>query len=176
MPRTSVLAALAAAALSGVLAAPPVLAQATEPRVSQQQVYRTVNVQDMSVLLNGLGFASVKKGAEGRFDIVTEGGFHFAVELSVCDVENEPPGCLAVNLFALWDIEPGDETKLRTAVDRFNNDYRIGKALIVEDSVYAERYVITDGGVTLTHISEEIAEFEAAMGAFVEVMAEALGL
>lgn len=176
MSRVSVAAVAAAAVLSAVMAAAPAQAQSTAPRVSQQQVYRTVNLQEVQTLLNGMGFASVKKGAENRFDIETTSGFKFAVELTVCDVENEPPGCLGVNLFATWGIEPGDESKLRTAIDRFNNEYRIGKALIVEDSIYAERYVITDGGVTLGHISEEIVEFESAMDAFVGLMAEALGL
>jgi hypothetical protein len=171
MRRLSVLTALAAVPI--LLAAPPAFAQ--EPRIGQAQVYRTVNPADMSTLLNGLDFQAVKKGGERRFDIETRDGFKFSVELTVCDVEDEPPGCLGVNLYATWGMEPGDETKLRAAVDRFNNEYRIGKALLLEDSVYAERYVITDGGVTLDHIRDEIGEFESAMGAFAELMAEALG-
>jgi hypothetical protein len=166
----------AAVVLSAALPAAPAQAQSTEPRVSQQQVYRTYTIAEMSTLLNGLGYASVKKAEGGRFDIETETGFKFSVELTVCDVENEPAGCLGINLFASWGIEPGDETKLRTAIDRFNNEYRIGKALLLDDSVYAERYVITDGGVTQAHIAEEIAEFESAMEAFVGVMADALGI
>jgi hypothetical protein len=99
----------------------------------------------------------------------------FSVELAVCDVAEAPPGCLGVSIFATWSMEPADRTKLQTVVDRFNNEYRIGKAMMLEDSLYAERYVITDGGVTLQHINDELAEFESLMSLFGEMMHEALG-
>lgn len=171
MHRYSVLAAVAAAAASVLLSTP---AAAQEARIGQAQVYRSVMAADIATLLNGKGYASVKK-VDSRFDVETTEGFKFSVELAVCDAADSPPGCLGVNIFATWGMNPGDRTKLQAAVERFNNEYRIGKALLVDNSVYAERYVITDGGVTMAHISDELDEFESLMDVFIGVMQEALG-
>lgn len=166
--------AAACAALIAISAANPAAAL-QDPRVGQAQVYRSILPSDMSSLLNGMGYASVKKAEGGRFDIETVDGFKFSVELAVCDVEGGPAGCLGVNAYATWTMQAGDRAKLLSVVDRFNNQYRIGKALLLEDSVYAERYVTTDAGVTLQHVTAELGEFESAMAQLSSLMQEALG-
>ena len=48
---------------------------------------------------------------------------------------------------------------LTPALNQFNIDYAMGKALIFDDFVMLDRYAITDGGVTFMHIRHEINEF-----------------
>lgn len=168
-------AACAAVSISLPVALAAAPADAQEARVGSAQVYRTLLASDLSALLNGMEYASVKKSGDGRFDLETSDGFKYSVELMVCDIEDHPQGCLGVSIFASWTVHPGDETKLLAAVDKFNVEYRIGKAMIVDDTIYAERYVTTDGGVTLQHISEEIGEFEAAMGQLGTMMRDSVG-
>ncbi|GAA0644842.1 YbjN domain-containing protein [Brevundimonas lenta] len=175
MRKSSVAAICAALAIGLPVAATTTPAAAQEARVGQAQIYRSLLQSDLASLLNDMGFATVKKAQGGRFDIETTDGFKYSVELMICDLEDQPPGCLGVSIFATWGVNAGDETKLRGAIDNFNNEYRIGKALMLENSIYAERYVTTDGGVTLQHIREEIGEFEAAMFQFNEMMNQSLG-
>jgi hypothetical protein len=166
-----------AAACAALIAASPAASAATsqDSRVGQAQVYRSLLPSDMAALLNGRGYTSVKKAEGGRFDIETADGFKFSVELAVCDVEGGPAGCLGVNAYATWSLSPQNRTKLLTAIDRFNNEYRIGKAMLLENSIYAERYVTTDRGVTLEHIGAELDEFESAMAQLGSMMHEAVG-
>jgi len=166
---------LTAAGLASALLLAAGTVAAQESRTGQAQVYRSVLASDVTTLLSGMGYTSVKKAEGGRFDVETRDGFKFSVELAVCDAENAPSGCLGVNFFASWTMEPGDEPKVRPAVDSFNSQYRIGKAMLIEDSVFAERYIITDGGVTLQHITDELEEFEAAMSDLGGMLQDAVG-
>ncbi len=162
------------AALIAVCAAAPAAAR-QDPRIGQAQVYRSLLPSDLSALLNGMGYASVKKAEGGRFDVETADGFKFSVELAVCDVQGGPVGCLGVSAYATWSLSAENRTKLLPVLDRFNNEYRIGKALALADSIYAERYVTTDGGVTLAHITDELGEFESAMIQLESMMHDAVG-
>lgn len=173
MKSVSILAAACAALITASATTP--VAASQDPRVGQAQVYRSLMPSDMAALLNGKGYASVKKAEGGRFDIETVDGFKFSVELAVCDVESGPPGCLGVSAYATWSLSPENRAKLLTAIDRFNNEYRIGKAMLLEESIYAERYVTTDGGVTLEHLNAELDEFESAMAQLSAMMHDAVG-
>lgn len=145
-------------------------AAAQTARVGQAQVYHSILPSEMATLLNGSDYASVTKTTDKTFDIETREGFRFSVEMAACDVENETPGCFGVIFFSSWTLEAADRAKLTTVVEKFNSDYRIGKAFLTSDRVYAERYITTDGGVTQDHIGEEASTFLSMMGQLNEIL------
>ncbi|WP_292170568.1 YbjN domain-containing protein [Brevundimonas sp.] len=151
----STAAALLAAYPSGVTAQD---ARGLERTVTAT-VFRSLSAAEVSDVLGRQGYKSVEKKSETEFSITTTSGFRFRAQLMACDVEGHPPGCLGLMLRAAWIIEDGNAPKVTPVVADFNSRFRIGKALIEDDSVYLERYVITDGGVTLDHIGEEVDEF-----------------
>lgn len=171
------LAGLAMAAVTAVMAAPTdVKAQdaAVLPRTGTATIYRSLSAVDVKEVLNRQGYKSVVKENDTAFVITTTSGFRFRAMLMTCDVEGHPEGCLGLMLRAAWSMELTDEPKIRPVVQDFNSRFRIGKALIEENSVYLERYAITDGGVTLDHIGEELDEFLGSAEALQSNMFEAL--
>lgn len=162
-----VVAALAAIAL-------PATAQ-TQPRKTTTTVYHALTSADLDAMLAEAGYADVTRVSDKQVNIVAPDGFHFTLTQAVCDAPDQPQGCLGLSIQATWTIKAGDVTPLRPALDQFNVDYAMGKALIFDDFVMLDRYAITDGGVTLMHIRQEIGEFlnmsqilEEAMAAVLE--------
>ncbi|MFC7378752.1 YbjN domain-containing protein [Brevundimonas sp. GCM10030266] len=162
-----------ATALSTTAPATPAAAQVA--RIERAQVYRSILPSEMATLLNGSGYARVEKAGANVFNIETREGFLFSVEMAACDVENDTAGCFGIIFYSTWELEPSDRSKVSTMVTKFNDDYRIGKAFLLENSIYAERYVTTDGGVTQDHIREEAETFLAMMDHFGERLREAVG-
>lgn len=177
MRKLSMLAGLWMAAATAVMVAPTSgLAQDTGPlaRTATSTIYRSLNAADVKEVLNRQGYKSVVKEDETVFLITTTSGFRFRAMLMTCDVEGHPEGCLGLMLRAAWSMELTDEPKISPVVQDFNSRFRIGKALIEENAVYLERYAITDGGVTLDHIGEELDEFLGSAEALQSNMFEAL--
>ena len=143
-------------------------------RTATATIYRALTAVEVKEVLSRQGYKSVAKENETDFVITTTSGFRFRALLMACDIEGHPPGCLGLMLRAAWSMEDSDEPKIRPVVQDFNNRFRIGKALIEEDSVYLERYVITDGGVTLDHIGQELVEFLGSADVLQTNMNEAL--
>jgi hypothetical protein len=165
------------AAATAIVAAPTdVRAQdaASLDRTTTATIYRSLNAVDLNAVLGLRGYTTVAKEDETSFMITTSSGFRFRAVLMACDVEGQPAGCLGLNLRAMWGMEPDDEPVIGPVVSDFNSRFRIGKALIVEDAVYLERYVITDGGVTLDHIGQELVEFLGSADVLQTNMNEAL--
>lgn len=165
-----------ALALALATNAPAMSAQDKAPsaRTETATIYRSLTAVELKDVLDRQGYKSVNKQNETDFVITTTSGFQFRALLMTCDIEGEPSGCLGLMLRAAWSIETGDEVKIIPVVQDFNNRFRIGKALIEEDSVYLERYAITDGGVTLDHIGEEVDEFLGSADALQSNMFDAL--
>lgn len=109
------------------------------------------------------------------FDIETREGFRFSVEMAACDTEGGTPGCFGILFFTRWGLQPNDRPKVAAAIEKFNDEYRIGKALVLNDHVRAERYVTTDGGVTQDHIREEAMTFLLMMDRLGQTLHDAVG-
>lgn len=137
----------------------PAPAAAQSARIERAQVYRSILPSEVFTLLNNSDYASVTKASETVFDIETREGFRFSVEIAACDVEGRTPGCFGILFFTSWALQPSERAKVSAAIEKFNDDYRIGKALVLSDHVRAERYITTDGGVTQEHIREEAVTF-----------------
>lgn len=148
--------------------------KAPPARTETATIYRSLTAVELRGVLDRQGYKSVAKQNETDFAVTTTSGFQFSALLMTCNIEGEPSGCLGLMLRARWTIEPGDEVKIIPVVQDFNNRFRIGKALFEEDSVYLERYAITDGGVTLDHIGEEVDEFLGSADALQSNMFDAL--
>ena len=177
MRKFSMLAGLGMAAAFGLTTAPTdVRAQdaAVLPRTGTATIYRSLNAVDLSEALGRRGYTSVLKLDETSFEITTSSGFRFRAVLMACNVDGQPAGCLGLNLLARWAMEMDDKPAIEPVVEDFNNRFRLGKALIVRDAVYLERYVITDGGVTLDHIGQELVEFVGSIDVLQTNMNEAL--
>jgi hypothetical protein len=149
-------------------------AAAQSARVERAQVYRSILASELSTLLNNSGYASVTKASETMFDIETQEGFRFSVEMAACDIEGDTQGCFGILFFSSWGLEAADRTKVAAAVSKFNDEYRIGKALVLNDRVHAERYITTDGGVTQDHIRDEANTFLLMMERLNEILHEAV--
>ncbi|QDH72548.1 YbjN domain-containing protein [Brevundimonas sp. M20] len=165
---TAISLGLAAVALPG-----PAAAQSA--RIERAQVYRSILTSEMFTLLNTSDYASVRKAGETVFDIETREGFRFSVEMAACDTEGGTPGCFGILFFTSWGLQPNDRPKVAAAIEKFNDEYRIGKALVLNDHVRAERYVTTDGGVTQDHIREEAMTFLLMMDRLGETLHDAVG-
>lgn len=152
----------------------PAAAQ-TQPRKTTTTVYHTLTAADLDALLVEAGYTDVTRVSDKQVNVVAPDGFHFTLTQAVCDAPEQPQGCLGLSIQATWTIKDSDIAPLRPAMEQFNVDYAMGKALIFSDFVMLDRYVITDGGVTMTHIVKEIGEFlglsqilEDAMAAVLE--------
>lgn len=168
----SISAGLAAIATTFLIAS-PVQAQTAPARTGTATIYRSINAAELNQVLTGKGYTVVKEN-ETDFAVTTESGFRFQVVLTACDVVGQPAGCLGVSLRATWGMEASDEPRLRPVVQNFNTEYRIGKALVLEDSVFVERYAIMDGGVTLDHIGNELTAFLVSADVLQRAMAGVL--
>ncbi len=160
-------AALAAFAL-------PAAAQ-TQPRKTTTTVYHALTSADLDAMLAEAGYTDVTRVSDKQVNVVAPDGFHFTLTQAVCDAPDQPQGCLGLSIQATWTIKASDIQPLTPALNQFNVDYAMGKALIFPDFVMLDRYAITDGGVTLMHIRQEIGEFlnmsqilEEAMAAVLE--------
>ncbi len=158
--------AVAAAAL-------PAAAQ-TPPRKTTTTVYHALTAADLDAMLVEAGYTDVERVSDKQVNVVAPDGFHFALTQAVCDAPEQPQGCLGLSIQATWTIKDSDIVPLRPAMEQFNIDYAFGKALIFDDFVMLDRYVITDGGVTLTHILQEIGEFLGLSQILEEAMAAVL--
>ncbi|QQQ19617.1 YbjN domain-containing protein [Brevundimonas vitis] len=170
---------IAFAGLMLAVIAGPALAQSTgsiPARTGTAPIQRSINVGEVERLLRAQGYAAVDKVSETEFIVLTENELKFSVALTACDVQGQPPGCLGLSILASWSMEPGDRAKLVPVVETINSQYRIAKVMMIDEAVLLERYVITDGGVTLDHIAEELGQFEISAGLLIDAMVKALGL
>ncbi|MDZ4362789.1 YbjN domain-containing protein [Brevundimonas sp.] len=170
---------IAAAGLMLAVIAGPALAQSAgtiAPRTGTAPIQRTLNTGEVERLLRAQGYAAVDKVSDTEFTVLTENALKFSVGLTACDVQGQPPGCLGLSILASWSMEPGDRAKLVPVVETINSQYRIAKVMMIDQAIFMERYVITDGGVTLDHIAEELGQFEISADLLLAAMITALGL
>ena len=164
--------ASALAALSLGMAVP---AEA-QSRRGNEEVYRALTHADLQTLLAGQDYDEVKQPEPGIFNITVTDGFKMTVEQRLCDVEGQPPGCLGLSIMASWGYSPEQRPALEEFANTFNGEYSIAKVIVYDDAIAIERYVITDGGVTLEHIRRELSEFLSLSDVAVTQMIEVLGL
>jgi hypothetical protein len=170
---------IAAIGLMLTAMAGPALAQSAgsiPPRTGTAPIQRSINASEVERLLRAQGYAAVDKISDTEFVVLTEDELKFSVGLTACDVQGQPPGCLGLSILASWGMEPGDRAKLVPVVETINSQYRIAKVMMIDQAIFMERYVITDGGVTLDHIAEELGQFEISAGLLLDAMIKALGL
>lgn len=147
----------AIAALAAALATPS--AAQTPPRKTTTTVYHALTAGDLDAMLAEAGYTDVERVSDKQVNVVAPDGFRFTLTQAVCDAEGQPQGCLGLSIQATWTIKAGDVAPLRPAIEQFNIDYAMGKAIVMSDYVLLDRYAITDGGVTLMHLRQEIGEF-----------------
>ena len=159
-------AALAAFAL-------PAAAQ-TPSRKTTTVVYSALTAADLDALLAEAGYTDVTRVSDKQVNVVAPDGFNFTLTQAVCDAPDQPEGCLGLSIQATWTIKARDRAVLTPTLNQFNIDYAMGKALLFDDYVMLDRYAITDGGVTLMHIRQEIGEFLSMSQLLEEAMAAVL--
>jgi hypothetical protein len=147
----------AVAALAAAFATPS--AAQTPPRKTTTTVYHALTASDLDAMLAEAGYTNVERVSDKQVNVIAPDGFRFTLTQAVCDAEGQPEGCLGLSIQATWTIKASDVAPLRPAIDAFNVDYAMGKAIIMADYVLLDRYAITDGGVTLMHLRQEIGEF-----------------
>jgi len=151
-------------------------AEAQQSRRGTEQVYYALTHADLQTLLAGQGFEELKQVEPGIFNITTSDGFKMTIEQRLCDVQGQPEGCLGLSIMATWGFSPDQQPTLAALANTFNLEFSIGKVMLFNDAIAIERYVITDGGVTLTHIENELTEFLGISNVLLEQMVEALDL
>ena len=164
-----------AAALAAVSLGMAVPAEA-QSRRSTEEVYSALTHADLQSVLARQGYEELKQAQPGAFNITVSDGFKMTVEQRVCDADNQPEGCLGMSIMASWGYSPDQRPILEELANTFNGQYSIAKVIVFDDAVAIERYVITDGGVTLDHVERELQEFLNMSDVLVERMIEALGL
>lgn len=164
---------IAAVVAFAAIIATPAAAQ-TPPRKTTTVVYLAMTGADLEAMLAQAGYTDVQRVSDKQVDVTAPDGFHFTLTQTVCDAEDVPEGCLGLNIQATWTIKAGDVAPLTPVINTFNTDYALGKALIFPEFVMLERYVITDGGVTLMHVRQEITEFLSMSQVLETAMAPAL--
>lgn len=151
----------------------PAAAQ-TQSRKTTTVVYSALTPADLDAMLAEAGYTDVTRISDKQVNVVAPDGFHFTLTQAVCDAPDQPQGCLGLSIQATWTIKASDVTPLRPALNQFNIDYAMGKALVFDDFVMLDRYAITDGGVTLMHLRQEITEFLSLSQILEEAMAAVL--
>lgn len=147
-----------------------------QSRRGTEEVYFALTHADLQTVLSRQGYDELKQVEPGIFNITVSGGFKMIVEQRVCDAEGQPQGCLGMSIMASWGYSPEQRPTLEELANDFNGQYSIAKVIVFDDAIAIERYVITDGGVTLEHVSRELNEFLNISDVLVERMIEALGL
>ncbi|MBL0948310.1 YbjN domain-containing protein [Brevundimonas sp.] len=147
-----------------------------QSRRGTEEVYFALTHADLQTVLSRQGYDELKQVEPGIFNITVEGGFKMTVEQRVCDEEGQPEGCLGLSIMASWGYSPEQRPTLEELANTFNGQYSIAKVIVFDEAIAIERYVITDGGVTLEHVSRELNEFLNISDVLVERMIEALGL
>jgi len=163
---------IAVAALAAAFAQP--VAAQTQSRKTTTVVYSALTPADLDAMLAEAGYTDVTRVSDKQVNVVAPDGFHFTLTQAVCDAPDQPQGCLGLSIQATWTIKTSDVTPLRPALNQFNIDYAMGKALVFDDFVMLDRYAITDGGVTLMHLRQEITEFLSLSQILEEAMAAVL--
>lgn len=154
-------------------AAAPAWAQ-TPPRKTTETVYHAMTASDLDALLAAEGYTDVDRVSDKQVNVTAADGFRFTLTQTACEIEGQPAGCLGLSIQATWTLKAGDEAALAPVVAAFNVDLPIAKALMFSDYIMLERYVITDGGVTLRHVASEIGEYLTLTEIFEQRMAEVL--
>lgn len=147
-----------------------------QSRRGTEEVYFALTHADLQSVLARQGYEELKQVEPGTFNITVSDGFKMTVEQRVCDAEGQPEGCLGLSIMASWGYSPEQRPTLEALANDFNGQYSIAKVIVFDDSIAVERYVITDGGVTLDHVERELSEFLNISDVLVERMIEALDL
>lgn len=163
-----------AAALAAVFAAATPAAAQAPSRKQTTVVYTTLTAADVDALLSSEGYTDVQRISDKQVNVTAPDGFRFVLNQAVCEAEGEAEGCLGLSISATWSLKAGDQAVLRPTIDLFNATYPLAKAMVFEDHVLLERYVITDGGVSLAHVAQEIAEYLSLTEVFENSLAQAL--
>lgn len=134
-------------------------------------VYENITPADIQAIINGMGYANVVNASATRTDITTANGFRFSVHAAACD---DGGRCYALEIIASWTLLPEDRDRIIAAANRFDTQYSLLK-IATTDQIFAQRYVITDGGVTRRHLERELQEFESGVRFFVNNIREQTG-
>jgi hypothetical protein len=153
-------------------------AQTRPPAKGQAEVLYAISPADMVAILDDLGLAHEYLGdSTNDFLVTTSNGFKFGVFLTVCDLPDQPLGCLGIELLASWGVDAGKEDLAAKKANDFNATMSLVKTYSIDgDGIYMQRYVILDQGVTSDHINDQISEFLGMSVNFAEAINEATGM
>jgi hypothetical protein len=161
-------------ALSFLLGSPGLSAIAAPPAVETKQVLNAVTLNDVRSIIDELDWTREPSEEIDGFDLVTTyDGWIFHIGTRICDIKDQPPGCLGIEMLAYWAMDEVDYNELADLINEFNRTSVIGKAYIstASDSnlaAWVARYVITDNGISSKNIYANLIEFNAALAAFDE--------
>jgi hypothetical protein len=148
------------------LAAAPAAAQTINAFTTQNVIQALTNI--------GVQGAQAGKinGPQGEGDVVRfeANGLKHVAALEVCNTGAS--GCLGLNLITVWDGVPGVNVNI---LNEFNMSYSFGKAIGVDQNMAVSRYVISDGGISLKNLQENISNHADLAVGFVEFYRNAAG-
>jgi hypothetical protein len=169
---------LAVLAVAGAALAP--LSHAAGPTRGTETVVYTITKADIVGMLDRLELQHEPSEAFEGYEWVSSGDYVLHVGPQVCDVEGLPPGCFALSMLAYWTIDQEKIDDALVAVNDFNRSYYLTRAYLEElDAEDGEvvamigRYAITDAGVTLAHLEDNIVEFLRILDDFDAALEEA---
>lgn len=157
MTKTKLLAAAALAA-AGLAAAP----------ASAQTTIKTFTAANVTSALQQLGIqdatskqATLADGSVTQFIYFSNGGIKHLATLEVCK-----PGCLGLLLMTVF-TGAGSVVDPRK-INEFNRSSLFGKAVTTDSALVLQRYVISDGGISMENVESNIANFVAMTGPFMQ--------
>lgn len=155
---------LAAALAAGVALSGAAVAQS---QTHSDTVYDSISPADLFQIVQGLGYASATQLDDTTFEVATASGFLFWVYALTCDEPSKGGAvtrCYGVEISTNWTVEAKDAAGLAEAANAYTASYSLLKAYVDEDNTLnAQRYGFTSGGVTRAHIEEEIHGFVEAV-------------
>jgi hypothetical protein len=177
------IAALTCAAAALALGAPA----DGQSEIRTDTVYENISPADLRVVIDGLGHPTVTTVDATSFEVVTSSGFLFNVFAMSCSDEtggkgggkgaSSQGGCFGMEISASWSVDSGEVAGVTVAADAYNERYSLLKSYVDDEgSLRAQRYAITDGGVTSAHLEQEIQVFLSGVDFLLETVKTETGL
>jgi hypothetical protein len=166
------------AAICALGAAVP-LGHAAGPTRGTEAVVYTITQADIIGMIDRLELEHEPSEVFEDYEWVRSGDFVLHVGPEVCDVEGHAPGCYALSMLAYWTIDQEQILEALAAVNDFNSTYFLTRAYLTELAyengeavAMLGRYAITDAGVTIAHLEDNLSEFLSILDEFDAALSE----
>ncbi|MCM8556891.1 YbjN domain-containing protein [Sphingomicrobium sediminis] len=154
----------AAATAAGLALASPAAAQSLDANnLDRSQVVTSLSKQDAEALVratsaNGTFEYHTDDNGIQRLSFSYESGRNALVRVTAC---NEQERCFGLSIVAVYNTGHESPAFGRQFANNANATYSIAKVISYDDgTMLIERYVITDGGVTVGHLLDELKLFD----------------